>query len=223
MTLPAAASPERHRGLLVLDFDGTMWRGDEPLEAYAVTVAASLSAELRAAYLDRVRAFLGGDRWRAPGAGPLPDDGWAAVARFAADLGVGEVQRQAAFLATRDRIARGEFRLEVPAGLAEFLAWSRTWCAVALASNSPPESVEPVLDRLELTALFDDVRCDARKPAGLRSIVEAWRDRFSVEDDRVMSVGDHYRNDIAPAVQAGWWMACITNWRTLARPCSRVE
>lgn len=221
-TLPVADPPRRHRGLIVLDFDGTLWRGDEPLEAYAAATAASLPAPVRPAYLGRVRAFLSGDRWRAPGPGPLPADGWAAVARFAEDLGVTEEQRQAAFLATREGIARGDFRLEVPAGLAEAIAWSRAWCAVVLASNSPPTSVLPVLERLGLSGLFDDVSCGAGKPDGLTALVEAWADRFEVGPGRIMSIGDHYANDIAPAVAAGWSTAYITPWRAVAGPCSIV-
>ncbi|MGH2512163.1 MAG: HAD family hydrolase [Candidatus Limnocylindrales bacterium] len=212
----------RPTGLLVLDFDGTVWRGNEPLEAYAETVAQDLSSPDRRSYLTRVNAFLAGDRWEAPAGAELPEDGWAAVAKFVAEYGATLEQRQRAFHATRARIAAGEFHLDVPAGLPEFLAWSRASCAIVLASNSPVSSVLPVLEQLGLVALFDAITCDARKPAGLQALGPAWANQYVLEPNRIMSIGDHYPNDIAPAHAAGWSTTYLTPWRAVPGPCSVV-
>ncbi len=210
-------------GLLVLDFDGTLWRGTEPLLYYAEAVASGLSPLDRPAYLARVRAFLAGDRWATAGspASP-PDDGWAAVAQFAAELGIEPSHRQKAFLEARERITAGAFRLDVPEGLQAFLRWSRRWCTVVLASNSPAWSVAPVLERLGFASLFDDVASDAGKPDALQRLVGTWAERFEVPSGRIMSVGDHYRNDIDPAARAGWFTTYITPWRWVPGPCSLV-
>ncbi|TAM80211.1 MAG: HAD family hydrolase [Chloroflexota bacterium] len=221
--MPQAHPSGRHpRGLLVLDFDGTLWRGNEPLQAYAAAVAQALPSPDQPIYLSRVNAFLAGERWSTPAGADLPEDGWAAVARFAADYGATAADCQGPFAETRARIAAGAFHLEVPAGLPEFLVWAKAWCTVVLASNSPAGSVLPVLDRLGLTARFDDVACEAHKPTGLTTLGPAWTKRFGVEPARVMSIGDHYPNDIAPAHAAGWSTTYVTPWRAVAGPCSVV-
>ena len=210
----------RRVGLLVLDFDGTLWRGDEPLTCYAELVSKGLAPEDRASFLADVRGFLEGDHWRVTGLQAPPDDAWAAVARFATARGVSSADRQAAFLETRRRIAEGAFHLEVPAGLPEFLAASRASCAVVLASNSPASSVQPVLDRLGLTPLLDEVTSDAGKPDRFTLVVDAWIERYRPR--YVMSVGDHYHNDIAPAAERGWFTTYINPWRWVYGPCSLV-
>ncbi len=224
MTRPDAGGHggARRRGLLVLDFDGTLWRGNQPLEHYAATVARGLAPAERGPYLAQVRAFLGGLRWQVVGTAAPPEDGWTAVSRFAGARGATADRLEAAFLETRERIVAGAFRLEVPAGLPEFLAWSRRWCTVVLATNSPASSVGPVIDRLGLGDLLDDVATGAAKPASLATLVQGWLERFEASPERVMSVGDHYRNDIEPAVRAGWFTAYITPWRWVPGPCSIV-
>lgn len=214
--------PSAQRGLLVLDFDGTLWRGNAALEIYAAAVAPDLAPSDRGPYLEAVHAFLGGERWRILGAASPPDDGWAAVASFAAARGAPADRVHEAFLATRARIAAGEVRLEVPDGLVEFLTWSRRHCAVVLATNSPASSVVPVLAELGLAGLIDEVASEAHKPGGLVDLVTAWAGRLDADLRRVMSVGDHYRNDIEPAVRAGWFTAYITPWRWVPGPCSLV-
>ncbi len=217
-----AHAERRLRGLLVLDFDGTLWRGNQPLEHYAAIAARGLAPAERAPYLAQVQAFLDGLRWEVVGTAEPPDDGWTAVARFAEARGATPDLLRAAFLETRERIAAGAFRLEVPAGLPEFLAWSRRWCAIALATNSPASSVGPVIEQLGLGHLLDDVATGAAKPGALVGLVEGWLGRFEASRERVMSVGDHYQNDIEPAARAGWFTAYITPWRWVPGPCSIV-
>jgi FMN phosphatase YigB (HAD superfamily) len=214
--------PGPGRGLLVLDFDGTLWRGTEAIEIYAEGAALGLEPADRQPFLSAVRAYLAGQRWRVVGGATPPDDGWAAVAQFAAAHGLDPAFRQRAFLAARERVAAGTVRMEVPDGLPEFLAWSRQWCAVVLASNSPGWSVEPVLDRLGFAPLLDDLACDAGKPESLAGLIEGWMDRFRVPRGRVMSVGDHYRNDIDPVARGGWFTTYLTPWRWVPGPCSLV-
>ncbi len=210
------------RALLVLDFDGTLWRGNEPLESYAVAASHGLVPAEREPYLAAVRAFLGGARWRVVGTAAPPEDGWSAVASFALARGASQAQLRDAFLRVREDIAAGAFHMEVPAGLVDFLAWSRRWCRVVVATNSPASSVEPVLDRLGLAGLLDDIAAGASKPGSLVWLVEGWAERYGVSRERVMSIGDHYRNDIEPAVRAGWSTAYITPWRWVPGPCSLV-
>ncbi|MGC8634713.1 MAG: HAD family hydrolase [Candidatus Limnocylindrales bacterium] len=219
---PDCAEAAPGRGLLVLDFDGTLWRGTEAIEAYAEGAAVGLEPADREPFLSAVRAYLAGQRWRVLGGAVPPDDGWAAVARFGAAHGLDPAFRQRAFFAARERVAAGAVRMDVPDGLLEFLAWSRQWCTVVLASNSPGWSVEPVLDRLGFAPLLDDVACDAGKPDSLVGLIEGWIGRFRVPRGRVMSVGDHYRNDIDPVARAGWFTTYLSPWRWVPGPCSLV-
>ena len=202
----------------MFDFDGTLWRGDEPLLHYAQLVSEELPSGERLPFQAALRALLHGERWAVTGLNAPPHDGWAAVAELARARGGSERHRQEAFAETRRRIAAGDFQLEVPAGLTEFLAFSRTCCTVVLASNSPAESVQPVVERLGLVGYLDDIASDASKPGRFLELVDGW---ISVlRPDHVMSVGDHYRNDIEPAAGRGWFTTYINPWRWIPGSCS---
>jgi FMN phosphatase YigB (HAD superfamily) len=72
---------------------------------------------------------------------------------------------------------------------------------VVLATNSPAEGLAPLLDRIGVTGLFAEVVAGAGKPAGLR----AWM-RGALGDrspSQLFSLGDHYRNEIEPAMEIG--------------------
>ncbi|MGH3417394.1 MAG: enhanced intracellular survival protein Eis, partial [Actinocrinis sp.] len=56
--------------LLLVDFDGTVYRGAAPARAYAARIAASLTAARRAGYLAAMDRFLRGD------GGVEAADGW---------------------------------------------------------------------------------------------------------------------------------------------------
>ena len=111
---------------------------------------------------------------------------------------------------TRAYMMTDDCRLEVPSTLRPFLVRVRQRVLVALASNSPKEACVPLLEKLGLGDAFDAIRPGAHKPVGLLPIIDELMMRFSIPAGRVLSIGDHYVNDIAPAREAGYRTAYIT-------------
>ena len=72
-----------------------------------------------------------------------------------------------------------------------------------LVTNAPVDGIEPVLDRLGLTGLLDAVEGDAGKPAGMPAVLRRLLEGAGLPPDRLLSVGDVWRNDLEPAAAIG--------------------
>ncbi|WP_042378360.1 HAD family hydrolase [Streptacidiphilus melanogenes] len=196
--------------ILVSDFDGTVYRSDDPVRFYARRVADSLRPAQSVAFLDTFERYLA-EGVAAADAAVDPaeakalleaEDGWGLVQALAADLGLGRPVTQQAFLDSRIHMLDDACGLEVVEPLVDLFAELRGDVRIVLATNSPAEGLAPLLDRMGLTGAFDEVVAGAGKPAGLR----AWM-AGALEGGRsasaLFSLGDHYRNEIEPAVALG--------------------
>lgn len=184
------------RSLLVLDFDGTVCLGDDAVVSYARELAAHPGAEDVEADL---RAFLAD-----PDSDPRlhdADDGYQAVSLLAEAAGIAPDARQAAYQASRDRLDTAA--LHAPAGLRELLR--ELDVRRVLCTNAPGQRLNPILDDLGLAEVIDYVLPDARKPAlmgmHLAKLLEAAG--LSGHPEQLMSVGDIWANDLAPALELG--------------------
>jgi FMN phosphatase YigB (HAD superfamily) len=184
------------RALLLFDFDGTLYRGDAPFRFYAECIARHMVEPDRAGYLARVERHLQGED------GVVAADNWEAVVKLAAiddpDLLNG------AFLETRTFMMSADCPLEVPEGLVEVLEGAKGRVLRAVASNSPEAAAIPLLKKLGLLHHFDAIRHSAAKPVGLTVFADQLIATHGLSPALVMSVGDHYRNDIEPARARGW-------------------
>jgi FMN phosphatase YigB (HAD superfamily) len=172
--------------VVVLDFDGTVAVGDEPVLAYFRGVAGGEADELLA-------------RWARTGADHR--DGYALVAGWAAAHGVVEAERSAAYAASRAALHDGSAVVTAPGGLADLLRRRPPEVCCVLVTNAPVGGLEPVLARLGLSGLLDDLIGDAGKPAGMPPVLE--RLLAGRPADRLLSVGDVWRNDLEPAAAIG--------------------
>jgi FMN phosphatase YigB (HAD superfamily) len=94
--------------------------------------------------------------------------------------------------------------LEVVAPLVETLTALRGSVRVLLATNSPRPGLEELLDRMGVAAAFDDLAPGAKKPDGLRRLLQRELGADLLDRPwRLFSLGDHYFNDLAPAVEIG--------------------
>jgi FMN phosphatase YigB (HAD superfamily) len=199
----SVADPTTRGQALLVDLDGTFYRGDGPVLAYARTVAGSLPTSDAAAFTTAMVDYL------ALGAAATSDpallaatDGWEAVQRLAIDrFGVGRATLDEAFLASRRALAGPDCAVEVPPGLIDALRDLRSTTYLVLATNSPADWLAELLARLGAGDVFDEVVPNARKPIGMPGILFGIAGRIGVTDEpwRVFSVGDHWHNDIAPA------------------------
>jgi FMN phosphatase YigB (HAD superfamily) len=194
--------PPRQQALLV-DLDGTLYRGDGPVRTYARRVAESLRDADATRYLSTVDTYL------TRGVTGLTEpellaatDGWEAVQRLAMErFGVKQATLAEAFLASRRALALPECAVEVPVGFLAALRSLRSATYVVLATNSPEDGLAELLARLGAADVFDDIVFDARKPIGMPGILLSLAGVIGVTDApwRIFSVGDHWANDIAPA------------------------
>lgn len=197
---------------LLLDFDGTVCRGDEPALEYGRQVASTLPTRdgdvLMAALsglLDGTGNGLPAGRQAEHPAIAGAEDGYQAVERLAIAFGVAAERRSAAFLAARAKLVAGQLPVETPAGLAGLLAELRPRVTVVLVTNSPLNGMDTLLRRLGLAGRLDEVIGDAGKPAGLGPVVDRLlaRSGAGTQPGRLLSVGDIWANDLQVPLERG--------------------
>jgi FMN phosphatase YigB (HAD superfamily) len=191
---------------LLVDLDGTLYRGDGPVRSYAAGVAQLLSDVDAREFLSVMDGYLAhGVR-----AEPEPEllaatDGWEAVQRLAGRYGVGRAELDAAFLASRQALAGPDCVVEVPLGFLDLLGRLRSSTRLVLATNSPQDGLTALLTRLSAQDAFDQVVFGAGKPAGLPALLAGLAEQIGATAApwRIFSVGDHWHNDVAPAAAFG--------------------
>jgi FMN phosphatase YigB (HAD superfamily) len=199
--------------VLVVDFDGTVYRGDEPVRRYARRIAEALPAERARQYLHVFERYLAEGVAAARKSADMVEaaalreavDAWGAACGLAQRChGVSLDVTEAAFRAARQDMLDPECELEVVTPLVAALSALRGTVRVLLATNSPRPGLGELLDRMGVADAFDDLVPGAAKPDGLRRLLprELGRD-LRDRPWRLFSLGDHYYNDLAPAVEIG--------------------
>lgn len=192
--------------LILFDFDGTLYCGDAPFRFYADVIAREMAPQDHDHYLHLVEQHLNG----VPGV--VAGDNWEAVVQLSSPFLPEDRYADLwnhAFLETRQYMLQDTCPLEVSSDLRRFLQEMQGRVTLACASNSPAEAAFPLLERLGLLSFFDHVTPSAGKPAGLISAAESlWGG--PADPQLTASVGDNYRNDIAPALADGWFTAHIS-------------
>ncbi len=197
----------RPTAIVVWDLDGTLYRSTAACRHYARGIAAGLAEERREAYLAALDGYLAGE------GGVDASDGWeAAVVLAGGPRGASRLYADA-FAMTRAFMLTDECRLEVPDGVPELLERSAARARRILMSNTPAFGVMPLLERLGLTGLFDEIVCRAEKPDRLAERLTALARVNDLELGSVISIGDHFVNDIAPAIALGCATAYVDPFR----------
>lgn len=176
---------------LVLDFDGTIALGAGPLEAFARAVATSVDDPT---FADRAMADLAAFERGETDA----RDGYDVISTLAAEQGVTADALEAAYQSSRALLGSEHAAIAPPAGLSDFLNRIHPHVSVVLATNAPGAGIRPVLDGWGVTELFDDLHFTVGKPAGLIPIIRA-----AIAEGPVLSVGDIFEFDLAPASELG--------------------
>lgn len=196
------------RPVLIFDFDGTVALGDGPVLAYAASVAAA--GRLPEGFVTEVRRGLGG----------LADenavDGYDLVRILALRAGADDAHLAFGYRASRGMLATEAAPIGTPAGLVRLL--DEVDAERILLTNAPDVRLAEALDALGLAGRFDRIVTDAAKPAGLEALLD------ELDPDRpVLSVGDIWRNDLAPAHDRGHATALVgTSAAPEARPTYRA-
>lgn len=188
--------------VLIFDFDGTVCTGDEATLDFAFRVGGEKYVRAIELYLQQ---------------GPVPgtvidtaDDAWRAVGQLAAADGISD-QLDEHFLATRTALREGTVPAHPPEGFTAWLDGLKTLGAtVILATNSPAVGMPEMLRAIGVDGHFSELITDADKPRGMAQILDALLLEHSADD--LMSVGDLWNNDLAPAAERGVATAYIDRW-----------
>ncbi|GGK67223.1 HAD family hydrolase [Nocardia camponoti] len=183
---------------LLLDFDGTVCVGDDPVWSYAGHVGDLVDRDVARAIDDGLRDYLAGHH------DSRFADGYQAVQALAGDL-LSPAELQEAYLASRIDLAAGKLVVAAPRGLADFLA--ATSARKVLVTNSPRIGIDETLSAIGLVGVFDEIITDAGKPDGLDPIVETILD--GADAATLLSIGDIWRNDLRGPHEMGCATAYI--------------
>lgn len=197
-----------HQTAVVFDFDGTIALGDGPVRAYArhVESLAGISG-IEDALIVGVDGVL---------------DGYDAVRVLAEAQGVSAAVLSQAYLASRGELGTEGAPISAPEGLRSFIDEARAAGAlVVLVTNAPDIRIAEALSALGLDDAFDRVVTGAGKPAGFGVIFD---ELASEGFTKVLSIGDIWHNDLAPAQARGFATALVgDNTDPSASPLFRGE
>ena len=199
--------------ILVSDFDGTLYRGDGPVRHYARLLAAHVPPAEAESYLAAFERYLAEGPVAAAASTDLVEaaalresvDAWGAALQLGRRVyGIGGGAVSQAFAETRAHMAETDLDLEPVTALIDAYRQLRGRVRLLLATNSPLPGMDVLLDRLGAAGLFDEVVGSLGKPDGMRRLLAAELGGHPAVDPwRLLSVGDHWRNEIEPAVEIG--------------------
>ena len=228
--------------VLVFDFDGTVSLGLGPVRSYARFISEGLPIADATAFLAAVDSGLALQSHLADDepvdhtvAGSVAIDGYDLVRLVSLGFPVTAADRDQAYLRSRHELATDAAPVAAPTGLADFLAEAREHAHLVLATNAPDIRITETLNTIGLSESFDVVYTSVGKPAGLESILDTWLDRVGAPTadatsrsaspaHTVLSIGDVWVNDLAPAHRRGASTALVgSSQANDATPTFRAE
>ncbi|WP_168198591.1 HAD family hydrolase [Nesterenkonia sp. NBAIMH1] len=162
-----------------------------------------------------------------PVAWPL-QDGYQLVQLLGRQAGLNDAQTGQAFMAARRRIVRDGLEqtdVHAPEEAGRLIAEMRAaGVRVVLITNSPAEGFDRWLDALGLHESFDEVINSARKPYGMPEALQQAARHDDLNGLSILSVGDIWKNDLAPVADLGGETVLIDRFGTgLGAPDHRVS
>lgn len=132
------------------------------------------------------------------------DDPWTIYGVAAAHHGLPADELDQAFLATRQHMESELFPMHGMTGLrAAIDHLQEAGRKFVLATNSPEPDSRVILEKLGLTGAFEDHVFNARKQERATEHFTRWQHHYDIPFERMVSIGDHYRNEIKPASDLG--------------------
>ena len=96
-----------------------------------------------------------------------------------------------------------DFTMNGVPGLAETLEQLKNRTVLILMTNSPEPDSEAILHKLKLADVFHYKIFQAGKPIKTASHLQTIRDRYHIQYEEMISIGDNLGNDILPARRLG--------------------
>lgn len=128
-------------------------------------------------------------------------DGWWLPFASAKHYGVKNCHPR--YMETKEYMVSEDFTLEAIPKLREFLLELKKSNDLVLMTNSDKEDVLRLLNELNLTDIFNHVISSAKKPTYTKRIFEELQGIYDIPFERMVSIGDNFINEIAPALLLG--------------------
>ncbi|UQN30943.1 HAD family hydrolase [Brachybacterium kimchii] len=196
--------------VVVFDFDGTVCLGDGPVLAYAEAACARMQADDARSVRSRF------EDWMAGRSSDHHADAYVALAALARPILGAELSE--AYLDSRRRLVHDDLGVRPPEGLLDLLdELSEAGVRRALLTNSPAVGMDETLVHLGVRGRFDQIVVGAKKPSRMPEHLRAVLGDEPAH--HLVSIGDNWRNDVAPAVDLGAVGMLITGaWGDSALP-----
>ncbi|RWZ55166.1 HAD family hydrolase [Halobacillus fulvus] len=131
-------------------------------------------------------------------------DGWWPPFSIALHYGVTRAEAYDCYVKTKDYMSSGQFEMTKTKGLREALLQWREEKRLVLLTNSEAYDVKNILKNLDLEGVFHEVIPSANKPEKTDQWFEQILDNWEGEASEIVSIGDNFMNEIAPALQYGF-------------------
>jgi FMN phosphatase YigB (HAD superfamily) len=128
-------------------------------------------------------------------------DGWWLP--FAAAKHYGVQNSHARYVETKEYMVTEQFHLEPIQGVREGLLRLKETKKIVLVTNSDIDDVGRLLKELSLDGVFEHIITSAKKPSRTEELFNHLITQYEVKPKEVVSVGDNFINEIAPALLMG--------------------
>jgi len=128
-------------------------------------------------------------------------DGWWPPAACAYHYGAVSTER--CYQQTKDWLAENDDFLTPLPGLESTLSQLAEVRELILATNSEAQDTDRLLDLLNLQGIFTERYTSCNKPADSRQLFQKIIAKYEISPEEMLSIGDNYLNDIAPARELG--------------------
>lgn len=106
------------------------------------------------------------------------------------------------YLETKQYMVTDAFQLTPIPGVREGLLQLKKEKKMVLVTNSDSDDVGRLLKELDLEAVFEHMITAAKKPSLTNEIFTKLMEQYQVKSEEVVSIGDNFINEIAPALQS---------------------
>jgi putative hydrolase of the HAD superfamily len=128
-------------------------------------------------------------------------DGWWLPFVTAKHYGVNDTYTS--YNKTKEYMVTDQFELTKTPGLKQGLLELKESKKIVLCTNSDIDDVGRLLKELELDTVFEHILTSAMKPTNTESHFKKLLEQYGVEPHEVVSIGDNFINEIAPALKLG--------------------
>ncbi|RXI98367.1 HAD family hydrolase [Anaerobacillus alkaliphilus] len=107
------------------------------------------------------------------------------------------------YVETKEYMVTEQFQLEQIPGVRQGLEKLKETKKIVLVTNSDIDDVGRLLKELNLDGIFEHIVTSAQKPSRTVEIFKQIIEQYEVKPEEVVSIGDNFINEIAPALQMG--------------------